>query len=36
MAIGLAMIGALVVLVLLGLGLVKAYEILTANRSDKQ
>lgn len=35
MAIGLAMIGAVVVLVLLGLGLLKAYEILNAKRKDK-
>lgn len=36
MGIGLAMIGALVVLVLLGLGLVKAYEILSANKRNKE
>lgn len=36
MAIGLALIGAVVVLVLLGLGLLKAYEILSANKRNKQ
>ena len=35
MAIGLALIGAVVVLVLLGLGLLKAYEILTRKKGDK-